>query len=211
MKVRNMKGATLFNPRIYFESLLNNSTMKCESRDEANFLIDLEFNNSVKRFVTQPKSFMYEYLGKVRRYTADVGVEYIDGSIEMFELKHTRYANTEGLHEKIAHISGLLTRYHNSKLTLVTSADIDSDPSHVTRKILYKYKSLNVDESVKKSAIRALYKSEMTIKALECLFTTRGASRASAWAFMAQHFSSIKFFGDSNISPNTSINWSKSL
>jgi hypothetical protein len=209
MKQRNIKGATLFNPRIYFQSVLNCSTLQCDSHNERDFAIDLEFDDTVIRYVTQPQSFIYEYKGKKRRFTEDFLVERKNGGLERFEIKDARFADSQELRDKIAHLSDLYRKYQNSDLTLVTSKDIHDDPSHVTRKILYKYMGLDVPEELTKIAIKSFCKAEMTIEDLEQRFVQKQVSRTQAWAFLAQHYSSITFLGNPNISSTTIISWGK--
>jgi hypothetical protein len=209
MKARYIKGATLFNPRIRFTSVKNRATFQCDSRWESDFLIDLEFDSSVKQYATQPTSFTYDYKGKKRRYTPDVALKRQNGKIEHVEVKDATYAHSPELQDKIAYLSNLLQIYQNSSLTLVTSEDIHRDPGHVTRKILYKYMDITVSEPLKKMAIGALYKSDMPIHALETRFTQKGASKVTAWAFLAQYYNVINFNGNPSISSNTTINWSK--
>tara|TARA_R110002012_G_scaffold41523_2_gene113485 strand:- start:7165 stop:7794 length:630 start_codon:yes stop_codon:yes gene_type:complete len=209
MKQRNIKGATLFNPRIRFTSIKNHATFQCDSRWECDLLIDLEFDSSVKQYATQPISFTYEYKGKKRRYTSDIALIRQDGKIEHIEVKDAKYAGSPALRDKISHLSHLLQTHQNSSLTLVTSDDIHSDPAHETRHILYKYMSIKVSDALKKMAIRALYKSDMSIHALETRFIQKGADKTIVWAFLAQHYSSISFGGNPAISSHTIISWSK--
>lgn len=209
MKQRYIKGATLFNPRIYHPSYLNKVILQCDSRWERDFLIDCEFDKSIKRFMTQPNSYSYVYQGKTRRVTNDVRIEYHNGTFRDIEVKDARWADSKKLSEKVSHISGLLQEHQKSSLTLVTSEDIHRDPSHVTRKILYNFMFLNVDEVLSKMAIKSLVNSEMTISDLEQRFEQKSASKPTAWAFLAKHFSSIDFIGKPEISPSTTIRWSK--
>jgi hypothetical protein len=209
MKQRNIKGATLFNPRIYHQSFLNSATLQCDSRSERDFLIDCEFDKSIKRFMTQPNSYSYEYQGKTRRVTNDVRIEYCDGTFRDFEVKDARYADSQALHDKIDYISELLKKHQNSSLTLVTTDDIYGDPSHVTRKILYNFMFLNVPEELSKMAIKSLVKSDMSIANLEQRFEQKGADKTRAWAFLAKQYASIEFLGDPEISSTTIIRWSK--
>lgn len=68
MKQRYIKGANLFHPRIYHPSFLNRKTLQCDSSLERDFLIECEFDPSIKRFMTQPNSFHYRYEGRKRRF-----------------------------------------------------------------------------------------------------------------------------------------------
>ncbi|NVJ64761.1 MAG: hypothetical protein HWD84_11120 [Flavobacteriaceae bacterium] len=209
MKARYIKGATLFNPRLRFTSVKNRATFQCDSRWESDFLIDLEFDSSVKRYATQPTSFTYDFKGKQRRYTSDVVLMRQNGKVEHIEVKDAAYADSPELRDKIAYLSDLFGKYQNSSLTVVTSKDIHRDPGHVTRKILYKYMDISVSDALKRMAIRALYKADMPIHALETRFIQRGVDRVSAWAFLAQHYNNIIFVGNPSISSNTIICWSK--
>lgn len=209
MKERNIKGATLFNPRIYHSSYLNKVILQCDSRAERDFLIDCEFDTSIKRFMTQPNGFVYEYEGKKRRYTSDVRIEYNDGSLRDIEVKDARFAKSTELKKKVAHISGLLQKYQKSSLTLVTSDDIQKDAGHVARKILYPYLFIDISEGLFKAGIKALSRSDMAIAELEERFLGWGATRTDAWAFLAKQYSNINFLDESEISPATTIQWSK--
>lgn len=209
MKERNIKGATLFNPRIYHSSYLNKMILQCDSSAERDFLIDCEFDTSIKRFMTQPNGFVYEYKGKKRRYTSDVRIEYKDGSLRDIEVKDARFANSRELKDKVAHISELLQKHQRSSLTLVTSDDIEKDAGHVTRMILYPYMFTDLSEDLWKKGVKALYRADMTISQLEEHFLGWGAKRTDAWAFLAMQYSNIRFLGDPAISPATTIQWSK--
>ncbi|MDP5130612.1 MAG: hypothetical protein NWQ54_06995 [Paraglaciecola sp.] len=207
MKQRNNTGASLLIPRIYHQSVKNNATLQCDSRWERDFLTDQEFNPMVKRFMSQPLSFVYSINGKKRRYTGDVRVEFTDGSFADYEIKDKAYANDEKLLAKIEYVSSLLKKHQNSSLTLVTSADIHADPSHVTRKILYPYKYLTINRELEIKALKALYKAQRSIKDLEERFEKQGYERFNAWTFLAKHYSSIVFHGNPNISSSTLISW----
>lgn len=209
MKQRNISGATLFNPRIYHQSYLNRATLQCDSRWERDYLIDCEFDKTITRFATQPISFTYKYDKKTCRFTSDILLQRIGGTFEHIEIKDYRYADCQTLRNKISHISSLLEKHQNSSLTLVTSKDIYDDPSHITRKILYKYMFVIVPDELTKMAISALYKSEMLIEDLEHRFIQKGGKRTDVWAFLAQHYSSIVFHGKPNLSSTNIINWSK--
>ncbi|MCB5228380.1 hypothetical protein JAO78_016365 [Alishewanella sp. 16-MA] len=205
MKQRNIKGASLLNPRIYHQSVLNKATLQCDSRWEHDYLIICEFDKSIKRFMTQPNSFAYQMNGKTRRYTPDVRIQKHDGQIMDFEIKDTRYSKKPELHEKIAHIDGLLKQYQDSSLTLVTSNDILAETKLTAMKTLYKFLNIDVPESVQLSVKSELDASEIAISDLEKLFIQKGFERIHAWAFLAKQFSFVTFNNNSSICPNTLI------
>ncbi|RUO36942.1 hypothetical protein CWE13_08845 [Aliidiomarina shirensis] len=209
MKQRNIKGATLFNPRIYHPSYLNKMSLQCDSEWERRFLIDCEFDKSIKRFMTQPNSFIYTYDGKKRRFTSDVRIEYKNGSFRDIEIKDARYSASDELDKKVAHISELLKKHQKSSLTIITSDDIQRDPGHVTRQLLYRYMFIELPEALWKAGVKALQRSSMTISELEDRFIKLGGTRHSAWAFLAKQYSDINFSDEPQISPLTTIKWSK--
>jgi uncharacterized protein YdhG (YjbR/CyaY superfamily) len=211
MKERLIKGATLFNPRIYHQSYLNACTLICESPHEQHHCIDLEFDPSIEAFTTQPASFKYEYRGKMRRVTFDVMSRDTSGVITQYELKDAKYARCPALLEKMAFLTELFKTHQNMVIKFITSDETYADPSHTTRRILYKFMPLNVPINIKEMAIRSLYKSEITIGALEKKFVQKNVDRTFAWAFLAQQYSSITFVGEPEISPSTLISWSQSL
>lgn len=211
MKQRYIKGANLFHPRIYHPSYLNRMTLQCDSSLERDFLIECEFNPSIKRFMTQPNSFHYKYEGRKRRYTSDVRIEFKDGrflDVEVKDAEQTKGIKGEKLKKKIAFISELLQTHQNSSLDLITSDDIARKPGYEIRKTLYRFLFVHVDSSLEERGRELLALSDLTVSKLESHFEQWGADRSHAWAFIAQNYSSINFCDEPAITTNTLLKWS---
>ncbi|HIO29548.1 hypothetical protein [Marinobacter salarius] len=96
MPTKNLDKYSQVKPSIAFPSEKNRRQMFCESRVEVGALLELEFDSSVKRYVTQPDSYSYTRDGHKLRYTPDVLCQGVDGSYWYEEIKNWEGANSKG-------------------------------------------------------------------------------------------------------------------
>jgi hypothetical protein len=80
---------------IEFWSIKMKTFMFCESRLERLACLQREFDDSVLRYVTQPKSYFYEKSGKTRRYTPDALILSTGNAYHFEEIKPQKRTETE--------------------------------------------------------------------------------------------------------------------
>ncbi len=107
MPIKNLAKYSQVKPSIAFYSKKNQQQMFCESRVEVGRLLELEFDPTVKRYVTQPDSYSYLRDGSKRRYTPDLLCQGTDGSFWFEEVKSWRGANEPRFQDKHLFLSQL--------------------------------------------------------------------------------------------------------
>ena len=100
MPTKNLDKYSQVKPSIAFYSKKNQQQMFCESRVEVGRLLEMEFDPTIERYVTQPDSYSYIKNGSKRRYTPDVLCQGIDGSFWFEEVKSWRGANDHRFQDK---------------------------------------------------------------------------------------------------------------
>jgi len=87
MARKNLDRFSQVKPTINFYSKKNRSLMFCESYVEVGALLELEFDPTISRYVTQPISFQLYRGNRKTRYTPDILVKAQDGSFWYEEVK----------------------------------------------------------------------------------------------------------------------------
>ena len=95
MKERKLARTSKIFPRIHFCSIKNNASRFCDSELEAARLLQLEFDDDVIAYNTQPASWQYSAYGKQLRYTTDIIVEHKIKGIYFEEVKVAKKLETE--------------------------------------------------------------------------------------------------------------------
>lgn len=120
-----------------FASRKSRRMIHFESQLEGDFCFQLEFDDSVLRFLEQPTTIRIRYRGKWHRYTPDLAAERRDG-ITLYEVKpHRRAVRSEmqdvfeAAHEHFGE--------HGYRYQVVTEHDIRREPLLANIKLLHRY------------------------------------------------------------------------
>lgn len=128
----------------WFTSLKNSNTQWCESLLERDYLLSLEFDESVERYLSQPSSFLYiDKNGQDKRYTPDTLVRTTKEDL-LKEVKPTRYVD-ENLLSKLSHINDSLLSRNLPRVNVVTDDDIRKGYQISNFKLMYRYKAINIE------------------------------------------------------------------
>lgn len=122
MKQRKLSKQSPVKPTFYCWSKTNNRGNLFESELELDFFTYLEFEFRNCEFRSQPYSIEYTVNGRKRRYTPDV--ELVNGNhTTIFEVKHSKVANTEVFFKKASILKELFA-LAGKDFVVVTEEDI---------------------------------------------------------------------------------------
>jgi hypothetical protein len=186
MLTRKLDKTSRVKPTIAFYSRKNRSMMLCESRLEADALLQLEFNDNVLRYVTQPCSVTYHNHDTPRRYTPDVLVAYRDGTYRFLEIKPYSKAEKDKFTAKLLTLQSYFLEEIGHPLELVTDKEIRVGKSAVNLRLLYRFLDVSIDEETTKQVIQeAKALNKITVANVENLFANYGKDIACAWGLIA--------------------------
>lgn len=205
---RKLPKSSLVKQLIQFPSLKNRRALFCESRLERDALIELEFDKSVERYVTQPGSYAWDYQGKTRRYTPDI-LKQCKGEFTLVEVKPASKLDKPEQAAKYAALQQQFRERQGIELTLLTCADIQRNDDHIRREVLYPYLKLRLPREANKLGKTVLKQGgAMPIATLEQAFAQAGYTRVEAWTFLAKHYHKLTFTGSANLTIHSTITWS---
>lgn len=207
---RKLPKSSLIRPAIQFYSVKNRAAMFCESHLEVDALRFLEFAPSVKRYVTQPKSFEWHYQKRKLRYTPDILVEYVNGTYEFIEVKPLELTQKSGFAEKFETLRAKFNDGQETTLRLVTCRDIRQQDEHIRRHQLYPFRKRDPVTADQLQLGIDVLNSQGTLKILDLVvaFETKGYLPIDAWTFIGHQYHKIDFCGKPTLSTNTQIKWS---
>ena len=149
-----------------FSSLKNGNTQWCESLLERDYLLSLEYDDDVIRYLSQPASIVYEDLnGKPKRYTPDTLLRTKSGD-SLSEVKPSKFITLE-LEDKVRHINRHLCQNNSPEINIVTDDNIRIGDRMKNLYFLYNYRQINIDQcynSVLMTQIRDGIKYEDLLK-----------------------------------------------
>jgi hypothetical protein len=124
---------------VFFPSIKNKGQMPCESRLEADNCLDLEFNNEIKSYRTQPFTIR---LNKKDTYTPDT--LHIDnlGSLTVREVKFSGALECNKLRIRLAKINSIFLK-HGISFVVLTEKQLQQSPQIENRKYLYRCSHLH--------------------------------------------------------------------
>jgi len=149
-----------------------------------NFYHQLEFDDTVVAYKTQPFSFTYELDGKTRRYTPDVLVKYIDGHFESWEVKPLIKALKPKFKKKFSRLKEVFKSDIRHPIRLATCKTIEKGHTVANLRDLYRFKfeilpsdildrvisALSVNQQYKVSELHLLFQQlNLPISAIKLL------------------------------------------
>ncbi|KVX03041.1 TnsA endonuclease N-terminal domain-containing protein [Shewanella frigidimarina] len=147
MKERELKKTSKVMPRINFVSIKNNATRFCDSELEVARLLQLEFDDDIISYNTQPSSFFYTAYGKQNRYSPDTIIQHRVKGVYFEEVKPSSELNKEINIEKFKLLSPFFTDICGNELSLVSEKEIFNGDNIANLKRLYRYLSLELSEN----------------------------------------------------------------
>jgi len=148
MKKKELKRRHWHQPTLHFSSQKNRNVQWCESKLEQDYLLYLEFDEEVARYQSQPLSFVYHNdKGLLSRYTPDVLVERVGGTLVFVEVKPFSRLNR---HLR-RHFSSLNLRIHgryNVPLLVVTDDQFRTGLAIDNMRYLYTFRKMSLEKTV---------------------------------------------------------------
>jgi len=191
---REFPSSSRVRPIIWFPSLKNAQSMYCDSKLERDYLIHLEFDESVERYVTQPLSIAYlSERDKPTRYTPDLLIKYVDSNRIYGEVKPFSRTQSHGFLRKISWLNDILSNSQDTPLKVITCKDFKGDKMILNKRMLYQYLPLAEREELAAAVAPFLKSSPSYSMAQFEAWTKRTFGKKElAWAYIAQNISSIE-------------------
>ncbi|MBU2068779.1 MAG: Tn7 transposase TnsA N-terminal domain-containing protein [Gammaproteobacteria bacterium] len=207
---RKLPKSSLIRPVIQFYSVKNRAGMYCDSHLEVDALRFLEFAPSVKRYVTQPKSFGWKYQKRKLRYTPDILVEYINGNYEFIEVKPLALTEESGFAKKFEALQANFSEWQERELRLLTCSEIRHQDEHLRRHQLYPFRKREAVTAEQQQLGKSVFSGHEALKIqnLVLAFEAKGYPPIDAWTFLSHQYHNIDFLGKPTLSINTQIKWS---
>jgi hypothetical protein len=186
MSTRKLETTSRAHSTIAFYSKKNGCMQYAESHFEAEVLIDLELDNSVESYSTQPVSITYLFNGTWRRYTPDVLVKYKSGRFVFFEIKPLKHASTPAFLDKFAALQIHFRESIGHELILITEKHIRVGKSAANRRLLYRHLTAPLPKKESDKIIgMANGIHPLTVRDLERLCSARKHAKQHAWSMIA--------------------------
>ena len=207
---RKLPKSSLIRPVIQFYSAKNRAAMYCDSDLEADGLCFLEFAPSVKRYVTQPKSFGWQYQKRKLRYTPDILVEFVNGNYEFIEVKPLALTEESEFAEKFEALQANFSEWQERELRLMTCREIRHQDEHLRRHQLYQFRKREPVTEEQQQLGKSVLTSHETLKIQDLVlaFESKGYTPIDAWTFLSHQYHNIDFLGKPTLTINTQIKWS---
>lgn len=106
----------------------------------------LEVLGSVKRFKEQPFSIQYEFEGKLRKYTPDFLVQYIEGKIEVWEVKPDKFKDKELSRQLFAVAEAIFAEY-GIRFRIMTETDLPEGAEKFNIGLFIRYRNTRLSSS----------------------------------------------------------------
>ncbi|MGI2175473.1 TnsA endonuclease N-terminal domain-containing protein [Shewanella ulleungensis] len=147
MRERKLARTSKIMPRIHFCSIKNDASRFCDSELEAARLLQLEFDDDVIAYNTQPASWQYSAYGKQLRYTTDIIVEHKIKGIYFEEVKVAKQLEIEKLSKKFKILKALFYKHYQCSLDIITEEDIYIGDNIINLTKLYRFKKENISDA----------------------------------------------------------------
>ncbi|MBE94712.1 hypothetical protein [Marinobacter sp.] len=200
MPTKNLDKYSQVKPSIAFPSKKNRRQMFCESRVEVGRLLELEFDPTVKRYLTQPDSYSYTRDGKQRRYTPDILCQGTDGTFWFEEVKSWKGANDQSFLEKHQFLTELFADVIGHPLRLRISETPYNCAWRGNLQFLYRY----LDHSFSHASYRVMMgiRHPETVRSILQMSSPEQISMQSIFAGLAQGLLSFDRFKKVNLYTN---------
>lgn len=136
-----------------FMSLKNDAVVRTLSILEFDFCFHLEYNPDVKRYLSQPHGYHYQFNGRRCRYTPDFLVFDHQECSSFIEIKHSSQILKPDFRTRFAEKQRVALEEYDKRLILITEKQIRINPIFNNLKLLHRYSGLHSVTKVQKSVL----------------------------------------------------------
>ncbi|WNC72019.1 TnsA endonuclease N-terminal domain-containing protein [Thalassotalea psychrophila] len=181
-------------PPMRFAAIKPNISVHCDSHLEMCFYHLLEFDKAVHTYKPQPFSFSYKVDGKIRRYTPDVLVKYVDGHFESWEVKSQFEALKPKFQKKYDRLTQVFNEDIGHPLRLVTCDTIKKGCTVANLRELYRFRLINIPQETLDQASSILtVGQEYHLSELHQIFKSLNSSASAIKMLIAHGLLSFDF------------------
>jgi hypothetical protein len=198
---RKLSRTSRVKPSIAAYSEKNKFMQYVESKLELDAMMRLEFDTSVKSYLTQPCSVYLEIDGKRRRYTPDTLVETIDGDYYFVEVKPKNKADKPEFIHKFEQITDYFKNEVGIEIKLLTDDVIHCNKLISNLEQLYPYISMPMKPRIN-DRILNMINEPMAIKDIEIICRKFAKTSNYVWGLIANGFFN---FNNSTVLKRTDI------
>ena len=190
--LRKLDKTSRVKPSINFYSHKLKALGHAESILEMDAYLRLEFEPTIKRYLTQPYTFKLKINNRMTRYTPDALVEDTHGSYFFLEIKPERKVNEQKNKEKFSQVKSFFEDELNVPFKIITEKDIRADKLIPNLQQLYSFLNVALNKKATTKIINAL-PEEITVKTLENVSCLQGQLAHYAWALIAHGYFNFNF------------------
>jgi hypothetical protein len=161
---RRLASSSKGRPVIYYFSEKSKCTLYAESFAEKWALNSFERDPNVLWYMTQPYSFSYKNRNdKKVRYTPDLLVEYVDGTVKFFEIKDAKGAQSRKNLVKLSDLQKVFKEEIGYPLELFDQSVEQKGKTAANLQLLVRYQNFETDDVVNKKIKQLLPESGVTV------------------------------------------------
>lgn len=163
----------------------NRSMQTQESLHEVNICTALEFNKHIKRYITQPMTFMNTAREPGwRQYTPDLLVEYEDGTLEFGEIKLFSVSQKESFQSKFERHKRIVKERTGKNLVIFSEQNLTFEKL-IQFKQLKPFLDIQLDPQIDTQVIDLLKDKRLSVREVESFVVALGAQSQYAMALVA--------------------------
>jgi hypothetical protein len=156
-----------------------------ESVPERNYFYSLEFDKTVKAYLSQPVTIEYRMGDGLHRYTPDVEVQHLEAFVpsRFVEIKPAGVAAYPGNARKFALIEEAFSEL-GAEFEIVSAESIESQPRLTNLQLIYAYADSYVPEAARSLCLEVLTSGAVPLMDLGNRLDAIGHSLASVYALI---------------------------
>lgn len=184
---RKLDKTSRVKPSMLFYSQKNLSMQYAESLTELHSQLTLEFDETVKVYLSQPATFYICIDGKTVPHTPDIMVVLVSGEVVFIQVKPASVAFSGKYKAKFEQMETFFEQELGTTYLLFTEQRFNQGKYIENLQMLYPFLS-PAPEETHRNVIRDV-SNPMTIEELETMCIEAGYSKANAWSLIANgHF-----------------------
>ncbi len=184
---RKLDKTSRVKPSILHYSHLNSLMAYAESHHELKNILTLEYDKTIKHYLTQPATFTIEVDGKMIPHTPDVVVIYHHGTVEFIQIKLEEKAQDQEYLRRFNQIVKFFKRELDVDYTLKTEASFKKGKYIENLQQLYSYLDIKLNPQTTEYIMKGV-PSSLTISQLEQSCLLHNQNDLYAWALIAQGY-----------------------
>jgi hypothetical protein len=206
---RKLAKTSRVKPSINYYSHKLKALQYAESILESDAYLRLEFEPTVKRYLTQPCTFSLKINNRKTRYTPDALVEDTNGDYFFLEVKPAyKIQEDESQKKKFQQIKEYFEKELNVPFKILTEKDIRVGKLIQNLQQLYCFLRVPLDFNTSEKIVKAL-PEESTVKTLEDVCSRFNQTPHYAWALIAHGYFNFDYENMLTKSTLISINYSR--